>query len=55
MKLNLSVLDRPLGTRDEAADLAKDLDLKMAMSSFPLPSVQDVRIYYFSCMTFDFA
>jgi len=43
MKLSLSMLDRPSGTRDEAADLAKDLDMKMAMSSFPLPSVQDVR------------
>ena len=43
MKLNMSFLDRPVGNRDDAAELAKDLDMKMAMSSFPLPAVQDVR------------
>ena len=43
MKLNLSMLDQPSGTRDVVASLAQDLDPKLAGATFPLPAVQDVR------------
>ena len=42
MKLKLSVLDGPTGSRNDMLQQAQqDLDPKFA--SFPLPAVQDVR------------